>query len=48
MARHDVQPGMLTLHAQGWDHELDDEAVEMEAEETAILARLGLHDPYSG
>ena len=36
------------LHAQGWDHEVDDEAVEMEAEETAILARLGLHDPYSG
>ena len=36
------------LHAQGWDHEVDDEALEMEAEETAILARLGLHDPYSG
>ena len=35
------------LHAQGWDHEVDDEAVEMEAEETAILARLGLHDPYA-
>ena len=35
------------LHAQGWDHEVDDEALEMEAEETAILARLGLHDPYA-
>ena len=35
------------LHAQGWDHEVDDEAVEMEAEETAILARLGVHDPYA-
>ncbi len=35
------------LHAQGWDHEVEDGAVAMEAEETAILARLGLHDPYA-
>ena len=35
-----------TLHAQGFDHEDDDEAREMEAEETAILAGLGYDDPY--
>jgi len=34
------------LHAQGWDHEDDAEAAEMEAQETAILAGLGLADPY--
>jgi probable rRNA maturation factor len=34
------------LHAQGWDHEDDAEAAEMERRETAILAGLGLHDPY--
>ena len=36
-----------TLHAQGHDHEEDDEAREMEALETAILAGLGYDDPYS-
>lgn len=36
-----------TLHAQGHDHEDDDEAREMEALETAILAGLGYDDPYS-
>ncbi|WOB08931.1 rRNA maturation RNase YbeY [Piscinibacter gummiphilus] len=35
-----------TLHAQGFDHEDDDEAREMEAHETAILAGLGYDDPY--
>jgi probable rRNA maturation factor len=35
-----------TLHAQGHDHEEEDEAVEMEAEETRILAALGYDDPY--
>ena len=35
------------LHAQGFDHEHDDEAAEMEGRETAILQRLGLHDPYA-
>ena len=35
------------LHAQGFDHEDDDEAAAMEARETAILRRLGLHDPYA-
>ena len=37
-----------TLHAQGWDHETSEEdAVDMEARETEILARLGLPDPYA-
>jgi probable rRNA maturation factor len=35
------------LHAQGFDHEDDEEAAAMEARETAILGGLGLHDPYS-
>lgn len=35
-----------TLHAQGYDHENDDEAQEMEALETDILAGLGFADPY--
>lgn len=35
------------LHAQGWDHETDEEAAEMEALETKILAGLGFADPYS-
>ena len=34
------------LHAQGYDHEDDGEAEEMEALETAILARLGFANPY--
>ncbi len=36
-----------TLHAQGWDHEKAREATKMEARESAILAGLGLHDPYA-
>lgn len=36
-----------TLHAQGHDHEDDDEAREMEALETTILAGLGYADPYT-
>ena len=35
------------LHAQGFDHEADDEAAAMEARESAILRALGLHDPYA-
>ena len=35
-----------TLHAQGWDHEVDDEARAMEARETEVLAGLGYADPY--
>lgn len=34
------------LHLQGYDHITDSEAEEMEALETAILARLGFPDPY--
>jgi probable rRNA maturation factor len=36
------------LHAQGYDHDNDAEALEMEALETEILAKLGLDDPYLG
>ena len=36
------------LHAQGWDHETSaQDAREMEAYETAILAELGFADPYA-
>ncbi|MET3132749.1 putative rRNA maturation factor [Oxalobacteraceae bacterium GrIS 1.11] len=35
------------LHAQGYDHMDDAEAAEMEGLETAILARLGLANPYA-
>jgi probable rRNA maturation factor len=35
-----------TLHAQGFDHLVDDEAVAMETQERAILAGLGFDDPY--
>ena len=35
-----------TLHAQGFDHEADDEAEVMEARETEVLAGLGYADPY--
>lgn len=34
------------LHLLGFDHEDEQEAIEMEALETAILARLGIADPY--
>ena len=37
-----------TLHAQGWDHETSEEdADEMEAYETDIMAELGYQDPYA-
>lgn len=36
-----------TLHAQGWDHEADDEAEAMEARESEILLALGFSDPYA-
>ncbi len=43
-AAHLVVHGML--HAQGYEHEDDEEAAEMEQLETEILARLGIPDPY--
>jgi probable rRNA maturation factor len=36
-----------TLHAQGYDHENDEDAREMEALETELLAGLGFADPYA-
>jgi len=35
------------LHAQGYDHEVDDEAECMEARETELLGKLGFADPYA-
>jgi len=34
------------LHLLGFDHETDQEAVEMESLETGILGELGVSDPY--
>ncbi len=34
------------LHAQGFDHELDADAVVMEARESRVLSALGFADPY--
>ena len=42
---HLVVHGML--HLQGHDHERPADAAAMEARESAILARLGLPDPYA-
>jgi probable rRNA maturation factor len=36
-----------TLHAQGFDHEDDEEARAMEARETEVMRGLGLADPYA-
>ncbi|MBY0467468.1 MAG: rRNA maturation RNase YbeY [Burkholderiaceae bacterium] len=36
-----------TLHAQGHDHERDDEAEVMEARESELMRALGFADPYS-
>lgn len=35
------------LHLQGYDHQTDEDALLMEAEEVAILAGLGLPNPYA-
>ena len=35
-----------TLHAQGYDHEADDEAEVMEARESEVMLALGFKDPY--
>lgn len=34
------------LHLIGFDHQTESEAADMEARETAVLARLGIPDPY--
>ena len=34
------------LHAQGWDHELEEDAQVMELRETEIMQRLGFKNPY--
>ena len=44
-AAHLIVHGVL--HAQGYDHENEEEAVEMEALKTDILQQLGFPDPYS-
>jgi len=36
------------LHLQGYDHERDDEAADMEARESQIVTELGYPDPYAG
>ncbi|MCV2423553.1 rRNA maturation RNase YbeY [Paucibacter sp. DJ2R-2] len=36
-----------TLHAQGYDHEEDDEAACMEARESELMQALGFADPYA-
>jgi probable rRNA maturation factor len=35
-----------TLHAQGYDHETDDEAEAMELRESEVVVALGFADPY--
>jgi len=44
-AAHLIVHGVL--HAQGYDHEKEEEATEMEALETEILAGLGFGNPYA-
>jgi len=34
------------LHAQGWDHDKDEDAQVMELRETEIMHRLGFESPY--
>lgn len=44
-AAHLVVHGVL--HAQGYDHEVEEDAQEMEQLETEILTGLGMPDPYA-
>ena len=44
-ATHLIVHGVL--HAQGYDHETEEEAAEMEGIEAEILATLGLTNPYA-
>ncbi|MES2298927.1 MAG: rRNA maturation RNase YbeY [Pseudomonadota bacterium] len=43
-AAHLIVHGVM--HAQGYDHDNEEEAAEMEGIETEILAKLGMPDPY--
>lgn len=36
-----------TLHAQGWDHDEDEDAQVMELRESDIMQRLGFANPYA-
>ena len=45
-AAHLIVHGVL--HLIGYDHENEADAAAMEAEESMILARLGVPDPYAG
>ena len=36
-----------TLHAQGHDHEREDDAERMEARESEVMQALGFADPYA-
>lgn len=45
-AAHLIVHGVL--HAQGYDHENDEEAADMEGLETEILVKLGFPAPYAG
>lgn len=43
---HLIVHGML--HLQGYDHDNENDAAEMETRERKIMARLGYPDPYAG
>jgi probable rRNA maturation factor len=43
-AAHLIVHGVM--HAQGYDHEMDEQATEMERIEVEVLERLGIENPY--